>query len=348
MKTKPVQNSLPLPGLFGNHSILRSVFGTGGNYTHNYTLAGVRNPLWTIAYAELGIKTDEVSATASPKDVIYFKNMTGCSLSNCLRDYDLGVANGSPLLQSRNIDFGTTYLKYTPETVPGGMISPETYPLCWMPGRPETSGFQETRDFAFSDPKMWDLANNGQVYFPSKDTRTRWMFSNLRQEWDAFTPPSSGTFQWMRSSSYNDPDPSQEQLQRVGLEQTMENIALSLTKLGLEKTNHSVNGTVYVTKVFVSVRWPWIILPGLLVIVGSVFLVITITVTKKSHLPLWKSFVLAAYYHSLERMYDENDDEDDCMTASSMEKKSERTTVQLEHSEIEGRLMLLQKGYNSD
>ena len=61
------------------------------------------------------------------------------------------------------------------------------------------------------------------------------MFSNRHQEWRTFVPPNSGgTFQWMGSSGHNH-DPTLEQLQRVGLEETMANIALSLTKLGLEK-----------------------------------------------------------------------------------------------------------------
>ncbi|CAI7623031.1 unnamed protein product [Penicillium palitans] len=135
-----------------------------------------------------------------------------------------------------------------------------------------------------------------------------------------------------------------KQLERAGLEKAIANIAAYLTKHGLEITNHTVNGTVHVTNVFVNVRWPWMILPGLLVLLGAIFLVATITVSKKSHIPLWKSSALAAYYHGLERFDDDNDDDDELKTASTMEKKAGKGNVRLQRSEKNGRLVLRQQG----
>lgn len=79
------------------------------------------------------------------------------------------------------------------------------------------------------------------------------------------------------------------------------------------------------------------ILPGLLVLLGAIFLATTITVSKQSHISLWKSSALAAYYHGLESL-------DELKTASTMEKKAGEGNVRLQRSEKNGRLVLRQQG----
>lgn len=131
------------------------------------------------------------------------------------------------------------------------------------------------------------------------------------------------------------------QLDRVGFEETMSNIAASLTRYGLKETNNSVNGTVHVTKGFVSVRWPWFIFPGILVFVGIIFLLMTISASKRSYAPLWKSSALAPYYHGIGDV-DENEHHE-YLTSSAMDKDAETKYVQLKQSENNGRLMLLRR-----
>lgn len=142
----------------------------------------------------------------------------------------------------------------------------------------------------------------------------------------------------MDSSS---PGDGEDQLIRVGFEKTMSNIAASLTQYGLKKSNNSVNGAVHVTKVFVNVRWSWLILPGILLIVGTIFLVITIVAGKRYYAPLWKSSALAPYYHGIENN-DENDHHE-LSTPSAMDKDAETEYVQLKRSENNGRIMLLRR-----
>lgn len=72
----------------------------------------------------------------------------------------------------------------------------------------------------------------------------------------------------------------------LGFNTTITRLAAALTIQGMEDSKYTVNGTVYISDVFVSVQWPWLILPALLVLVGAVFLGTTITLSRKSKLPL--------------------------------------------------------------
>lgn len=109
----------------------------------------------------------------------------------------------------------------------------------------------------------------------------------------------------------------------------------------MDITNDTVNSIVYTTKVFVGVRWPWVILPDFLLVVGSDFLTITMTMSRKSSISLWKSAALAPYYHGLEGP--KNDEDDDLALASRMEKKAEGQKVRLQNPENSNRLVLRQE-----
>jgi hypothetical protein len=136
-------------------------------------------------------------------------------------------------------------------------------------------------------------------------------------------------------------NPILQQYVRVGFEKFITRMADSLTKLGLETTNHSVIGTAQVPTAFVSVRWLWIILPGVLLVTGAFFLVVNILTSKKSHAPLWKSSALAPFYHGFQ---EDDEDDDELLAASAMEIKSEGDAVRLQRSENNGRLVLRKQG----
>lgn len=316
----------------------------------NYTFAGVKNPLWTNAYVEIGLHSGQASPSAPISDSMFIKSATGCSLSTCLRDYHVSMGNGHSSIQTSNVDFGTMYKNYSKPTFSAADIGVEDFDkeLCWMPGPPAADGYQWTREFAFCDDNMRQLANSGQKFFPSGQepaNRVSWEWND--RTWklqDEFltTKPSANTI-WLNEAS----NPLINRITIAGFNRTMANMAASLTKLGLEKTNGTVDGTVYVTKAFVSVRWPWIILPGLLVAIGAIFLVVTIAVTKTSSMPLWKSSALVPYYHGIERLGGNEDDANEYPTVSTMEKKAEEEYIQLQRSEENGRLVLREQRASS-
>ncbi|CAI7569687.1 unnamed protein product [Penicillium bialowiezense] len=263
----------------------------------NATLVGVKDPQVAAVYINLGLHTSPIQRNTSTIDRLFIKNATACSLSTCLRDYEIIVDNGAPSVKTKNIDFGTIYQ----DTIIGG--------LCWTPGPPDSLGFQEGRNFTFCEPRFND---------------------------DRDKEIGSYEISGVINSDYAF---QQDQLNRNGFEKTIENMAASLTKFGLEGTSQSVDGTVQVTKVFVHVRWPWLILPGCLVVAGSIFLVITIAVSSKNRAPLWKSSALVPYYHGLQGVDD--DDHNEYRATSAMEKNAEKNDVRLRRSTTNGRLMML-------
>lgn len=307
----------------------------------NMTWAGVKNPLTGIAYVELELnQTGTGSGRMVPRN-LYIKNATECILSTCLRDYDVSVTNGATSIKTQNIDFGTIYPE--PKNGPlyqNGVKNKDTT-LCWKPQPSNSTALGDIEDFAFCDDSMVQLPVDAGYFMPSTTKESIFAFRNTTStDLDRWLPTSAI---YPPGNSEND-ESRREYFQRVGFEKIMENIAASLTKFGLQNANHSINGDVQITKVFVSVRWPWIILPALLVLVGTIFFAATIAVSKKSDLPLWKSSALAAYYHGLERIDDNDDDNyDQHLPASVMEKEAETGYILLQRSEKNGRLVLRQQ-----
>lgn len=52
-------------------------------------------------------------------------------------------------------------------------------------------------------------------------------------------------------------------------------------------------------RVLVEVRWEWLVLPALLVLLGDVFLILTIVSTKKARMAAWELSMLAPVCHEL-------------------------------------------------
>lgn len=301
----------------------------------NITMAGVKNPLTAVAYLELELNETRISHNGSAPETwkldLSIKRAIGCSLSTCLRDYSVSMENGAASIQTQNVDFGTIYQESTNTSfIYDGMSKPNNT-LCWMPGSSNVLGHQGMRKFAFCDSGMSTLGDVRR-YLPTTVDKLKGI------------PDGSWTdVEDSYTSGNADDAPRMEYFQRVGIEKVMDNIAASLTQFGLEKTTKKVSGRAKVTKVLVSVRWPWIILPAFLVVVAAVFLVATITVSKRSRVPLWKSTALAAYYHGLERL-DDDDDHDEYLNTSTMEKDAEREDVRLQPSKKYGKLVLRQQG----
>lgn len=82
----------------------------------------------------------------------------------------------------------------------------------------------------------------------------------------------------------------------------MESISQSMTdniRVGPNTTN--VYGTAYFVEIYVIIRWPWLLLPGLLVLLSAMFLLLTMRMSRKGRgSPLWKSRVLPFLFHGLD------------------------------------------------
>jgi hypothetical protein len=117
--------------------------------------------------------------------------------------------------------------------------------------------------------------------------------------------------------------PILDRIATVGLETVVQNIAASFTKAGLtSRTNATaaasaaaantatIRGTVRLTEIYVSVRWLWLVFPSALVALGLVFLGLTMLTNGRRGLSLWKSSILAIFFHGLEGFIGQDEDED--------------------------------------
>ena len=120
----------------------------------------------------------------------------------------------------------------------------------------------------------------------------------------------------------------------------MTNISSSLNKMVLRVDGEDVKGTAYSIQVFVEVQWPWLILPGLLLLFGVCVFALTILSSKRHSTPVWKSSVLALIYHGLSG---DVVDDFDHSTASKMESRAEITSVRLQMPDGKRDLMLRQE-----
>ena len=291
----------------------------------NSTLAGVKNPIWTNARAELELNTSgNASRTAPISNRMYFKRVIGCSLSLCSREYDVTVQNGNPSIETLATDFGRVYVNET------HVDENEGYLLCWESESSKNSTTKPNENnFQFCDIKMRQLSGKGSKYFPQGGGGA-WL---LDQKMWRKRPKTADEF--YDTENY---DPALDRIESTGFEGPMDNMAASLNKLGLTHSSHKISGTVHTSEVFVSVQWPWISLPALLVVIGTVFSLATMYVSQRSQLPLWKSSALAPFYHGLEWV-----EKGVYKAGGGMEKQAERVKVGLKYSEGYDRLMLCEE-----
>lgn len=82
-----------------------------------------------------------------------------------------------------------------------------------------------------------------------------------------------------------------------------DNLANSITnEMRKNKADQApaMTGQLGVSRTVLHVRWQWITLPAFLLVVSSVFFLLTIIESSRSATPLWKGSALAVLYHGLE------------------------------------------------
>ncbi|CAG8897274.1 unnamed protein product [Penicillium salamii] len=87
---------------------------------------------------------------------------------------------------------------------------------------------------------------------------------------------------------------------RDNISDSVHRMAASMTDSMQSRTNHTrVSGEAFQANTFISVRWPWIVLPASLV-VCSIVLLVAMMITTRGHPVLWKSSVLPLMIGRLE------------------------------------------------
>ncbi|KAL4887793.1 hypothetical protein BDV59DRAFT_196983 [Aspergillus ambiguus] len=206
------------------------------------------------------------------------KKVTQCALSLCLQTYNISLLNGVVSSNVISVDYGEIFYI---DTTNGSHMSRIGIDFCWKPTHRApviltnttftntTSAWVNASEFAFEMPGISTLGN-----YVGGDAASRLV---IRQDSSSKYP------------GYGEPDPNILKFIKNGLEDTTGKIASSFTRSAMAHSNTTVNGIVFSAKVYVSVNWPWIILPAALMVLSVAFL-----------LRLWKTSLLAVLFHGLD------------------------------------------------
>jgi len=80
---------------------------------------------------------------------------------------------------------------------------------------------------------------------------------------------------------------------------TLANIAHALTNAMRVSSGQQVQGEVHIEEAHIQVQWLWLIYPLVMLILGAIFLALTVWRTRKSGVPSWRSSVLAVMEHGV-------------------------------------------------
>ena len=316
--------------LFTTHKVweVKPLFQSPSSW--NRTFSGIKNPLLVLAQASLGFDSDRITNISKPTEGIVFQSVTQCAFSYCIQDYNVSVTNGKPTIQKSSPDFGETYNYTTTDN--------ETN-ICWRPsGTPSNTFLNYTH-----------LGDSGLVMNATEFTfcgeraiETSPLVGSRTMSWAL----DSGATTWESDVEYGgleDETSSNQNFARItelGIDVIVPRVAKSLTKVYLQGSNiTNIRGNVYRNEIMVNVRWPWMILPTLLVILGVAFFAWTMYASRKKI--FWKSSILALLFHGFDDQTDLNHVE--CLTGNSMEKLAEDIYVELKPSESDTRVMLRER-----
>jgi Protein of unknown function (DUF3176) len=80
---------------------------------------------------------------------------------------------------------------------------------------------------------------------------------------------------------------------------TLANIAEALTNAMRVSSGQQVQGEVHIEEAHIHVQWLWLLYPLVMVILGAIFLALTVWRTRQSDVPSWRSSVLAVMEHGV-------------------------------------------------
>jgi Protein of unknown function (DUF3176) len=80
---------------------------------------------------------------------------------------------------------------------------------------------------------------------------------------------------------------------------TMENLATAMTNAMRTISGDTVIGTASKNVTYIHVRWPWLLLPLVMIMLASVFLALTVWQSSRWDVPAWRSSALAVMEHGV-------------------------------------------------
>lgn len=279
------------------------------------------------------------STAAKFKEKLEINHVIKSVLSPCVKTYNVSVSKGVPSIQTSSPEFGEIFYSGNDSIIPYRDSFKDSKAIeygrqqdrkCWKPERGALVNATLTKENWPPESTLWENAQFAGCPVP-EDPSYSWvngvttlsmLYNNTDQLW-----------RWCMKTA---PDLALQRIKGPNFADVMSNIAASMTKYARNISNQTVQGIAYVPQVYVSVDWAFLILPGLLILLGIIFLLLTISVNNKHDLGLWKSSVLPAIFHGFPGGMISHE----YSTASTMERVAQEATVNLEVSDSEKRLLL--------
>ena len=299
-------------------------------FAGNEVYAGVRGPLIAIAHAQLDRPHLAPTIESSPDSDFKIDKVTECALSLCVKTYNLSVSSGTPAVDVLSVDYGELFNKSI-EDYPRPYNNGVDAVTCWKPSGANPNLIQLHNDFRWADTAEFSFCPVEDYIFDVQEQLKAYSSS----PWTWLTEDR----RWEAPAGYSISGANFIQILDSGLEATVQKMADSLTRLALDSSDKTVNGTVEVSEVYVAVNWAWITFPVIVLALGILFLVSTIVATKNQNFGLWKSAILPVLYHGLDdELLDEYQDKQ--ATASVMDQSALSVDVKLDISDSRDKLVL--------
>jgi hypothetical protein len=260
--------------------------------TNDNTIIG--QPVVTLTHATI-IPVEDVFLDIyhSDQGALQIEHIDECVLTLCEREYNTTTADGGTSWDLISTDYGKRFQSGS----------------CW---RPEHSA----QDVVLTSPDggLTRLNETERAFCPI-GTYTRFLRTIFGNTTDSLS--YNLTHSWQKLDRV--PKPA------IDFPKSLASIAAGLTNYGLNISNHYTIGKASSAQVTIHVRWQWIALPALLELGGVVLLLSTIFYSRHVRVPIWKSSLLAIYYHQVEDLRESRA----IFLLSEMDKASNNASVQI-------------------
>jgi hypothetical protein len=271
----------------------------------NETYAGITNPIVALGnvYVE---QCDDVAVEKG----LCVKSALECALSLCTRKFETSVVNGTTHIRSIEEDFGC--LSQAHDDSASLLAADGDYPShCWQTGtpcdEPHFTNITLGQDPSFCSDGIgvqtaeyadWALWTNHKTKKP-QNLQTELLDRVIGNQTAELLSGAGGVHQDNNGVSLS--NFVMDYINATGLELVLAGVAASLTQQALlANTSETEYGTVWTTKTYVAVDWPWLTYPATLVLCSIILLALTALHSHRCGLRIWKSSMLPLLYRTLD------------------------------------------------
>jgi len=296
------------------------------------TYAGVTNPLLVVGRATLN--------TYSDGNVPWFSSIQvsaaeQCVLTPCLRDYAVTTTGGIPAVNVDHIDYESVEYRYNNVTGSEGFFYANPVTMCWQADAGDVD-YTTVGSCPDESTECFEQGNTTRPGFCPVDIYPEALIDRLTGS--AATPLAYANGSFNLDGDTDTVSDTMTVIQANTLGTVLNNVAASLTQLGLQVSNGTATGKVTTMQVYVLVKWEWLILPTVLELAGIALLLATALLSSHRKVDLWKTSIMALFYHGLEERTLR--DTDIARDTSGMRLSARKTVVKLAVSDEDDRLML--------